>query len=107
MSKSGITLVRVRGGAFEMGAIPREAFDAMSATLSSGEEHPVVNVSWNDAQEFCRWLSKTEDRPYRLPTETEWEYACRGGTETLFHCGRSPEDLKGYANVADSLDRHP
>lgn len=48
---------------------------------------PVVNVSWNDASEFCKWLSNKEGKIYRLPTEAEWEYACRAGTITMFSFG--------------------
>ena len=48
---------------------------------------PAEMVSWQDADEFCRRLSKLDGRPYRLPTEAEWEYACRAGTSTAFYFG--------------------
>ncbi len=51
------------------------------------ENHPVVNVSWNDAVEYCKWLSSTTGKSYRLPTEAEWEYACRAGSRTPFNTG--------------------
>ncbi len=65
------------------------------------DNHPVVNVSWNDAVAFCEWLSEKEGREYRLPTEAEWEYACRAGTITRYHHGDDPEGLARVGNVGD------
>lgn len=54
-----------------------------------GDDHPVEHVSWYDAIEFCARLSRHTGRNYRLPSEAEWEYACRAGTTTPFHFGES------------------
>jgi formylglycine-generating enzyme required for sulfatase activity len=54
-----------------------------------GDNRPVERISWHDAVEFCDRLSLYTGRAYRLPTEAEWEYACRAGTTTLFNCGPS------------------
>ena len=54
------------------------------------DDHPVVCVSWNDAVAFCEWLSRKEGKTYRLPTEAEWEYACRAGTTDAWTWGDEP-----------------
>jgi formylglycine-generating enzyme required for sulfatase activity len=53
------------------------------------DRYPVTRVSWRDAQEFCDRLSRFTDRPYGLPSEAEWEYACRAGTTTPFAFGET------------------
>jgi formylglycine-generating enzyme required for sulfatase activity len=59
--------------------------------------HPVTNINWFEAIEFCKRLSNHSGRTYRLPTEAEWEYACRGGTTTPFHFGETiTTDLANY-----------
>lgn len=70
--------------------------------IEQSESHPVVCVSWADAQAFCEWLSKKEGKTYRLPTEAEWEYACRAGTETWYSWGEDPDKAYVHGNVADS-----
>lgn len=55
--------------------------------FKQGDDDPVVCVSWNDTMRFCEWLSKKEGVKYRLPTEAEWEYACRAGTATKYYWG--------------------
>ncbi len=60
-------------------------------------QRPVEQVSWHDAVEFCRLLSQKEGRTYRLPTEAEWEYACRSGSKTRFCFGDDESQLGEYA----------
>jgi formylglycine-generating enzyme required for sulfatase activity len=70
-------------------------WDEVDRTLTSnpsnfkGADRPVEDVSWLDAIEFCKRLSAKTQRPYRLPSEAEWEYACRAGTDTPFYFGET------------------
>jgi formylglycine-generating enzyme required for sulfatase activity len=73
-----------------------------NAGFKQSERHPVVNVSWNDAIEFCKWLSTKDARTYRLPSEAEWEYACRAGTTTSYMHGDDAEGVVKVGNVADA-----
>ena len=66
-------------------------------STSLTNHRPVESVSWHDAVEFCNRLSNYTKRPYRLPSEAEWEYACRAGTTTPFHFGKTiTTDLANY-----------
>jgi formylglycine-generating enzyme required for sulfatase activity len=86
------------GGKLEKGAA---GSSWQNTGLELTDEHPVVNVSLNDAVAFCKWLSDKEGRTYRLPTEAEWEYACRAGTMTRWHNGDDEDNVaEVIANLA-------
>lgn len=88
----------VRGDAFE-GRSPRYSW--RDPGFAQGDDHPVVNVTWHDAHALAAWLSATEGHRYRLPTEAEWEYACRAGRQARYGHGNDPAALARHANTFD------
>lgn len=73
--------------------------------VSKTDDEPVTFVTWNQAVGFCEWLSKKEGKTYRLPTEAEWEYACRAGTNTSFYTGEKITEAQ--ANIGIAADGKP
>lgn len=73
-----------------------------------GPTLPVENVSWNDAQEFCKKLSELDpEASYRLPTEAEWEHACRAGTTSKFHWGETFDARYAWISKRPNGPTHP
>lgn len=69
--------------------------------FEQGGDHPVVCMSYGDCVAFCEWLSAKEGRKYRLPTEFEWEYACRAGSHAAYIWGEDPAQGQGWLNGRD------
>jgi len=85
ISQYAVTQAQWRG----VTALPRVNQElALNPSDYEGDNRPVEKVSWHDAVEFCQRLSRATELNYRLPSEAEWEYACRAGTITAFHCGK-------------------
>ncbi len=90
-------------------------FKKNDPTSKPAGDDAVCDVTWERAVAFCEWLSKKEGKTYRLPTEAEWEYACRAGTTTLFHTGDDlpdghqkwfgEENLRGVYFQSDAMPR--
>jgi formylglycine-generating enzyme required for sulfatase activity len=74
-------------GKYEVTQAQYQAVMGVNPSVFKGDDRPVENISWNEAVEFCRELSRLTGKQYRLPTEAEWEYACRAGTTTPFAFG--------------------
>jgi formylglycine-generating enzyme required for sulfatase activity len=64
-------------------------------------DFPAVRLSWQEANEFCLWLSQKTGLQFDLPTEAQWEWACRAGSDTPMHFGGLDADFSSYANLAD------
>jgi len=87
----------------------RDKDEKSNPLRGEGSDYPIYYVSWEDAAEFCRKLSVKEGKTYRLPTEAEWEYACRAGTTSRFCFGDNDSLLTDYAWYNDNSDdsTHP
>ncbi|QIR40446.1 SUMF1/EgtB/PvdO family nonheme iron enzyme [Tolypothrix sp. PCC 7910] len=86
MGKNPVTQAQWR----RVATLPKVKHDLKTDPSSfKGDNRPVEQVSWNDAVEFCDRISKYTNKQYRLPSEAEWEYACRAGTTTPFHFGQT------------------
>ncbi|MCC5618378.1 SUMF1/EgtB/PvdO family nonheme iron enzyme [Nostoc sp. CHAB 5836] len=73
----------------------------------SGDDLPVDSISWYDAEEFCKRLSQKTGRQYRLPTEAEWEYACRAKTTTPFHFGETITGKLANYDASETFSKEP
>jgi formylglycine-generating enzyme required for sulfatase activity len=69
-----------------------------------GDDRPIEQVSWHDAKQFCQRLSHTSNQTLDLPTESQWEYACRAGSETVYYFGDDPKQLGKYAWYGGNSD---
>jgi len=78
--------------------------------IKQDDKHPVVCISWNDAKAYCKWLSEKTGFEYDLPTEAQWEYACRAGSESAYCFGDDESKLAKYAwhgDVSITGGTHP
>jgi len=106
---------QVKVNSFAIGKYPitQEQYQAVMGNnpsyFENNPQNPVEQVSWDDAQDFCQKLSEITGKNYRLPTNSEWEYACRAGTTTHYYFGDNDNQLGDYAwYYGNSQDKtHP
>jgi formylglycine-generating enzyme required for sulfatase activity len=105
---NSIELVRIQNSILNFGKyqVTQAQYQAVMGTnpsqFKNKPKNPVENVSFNEAQAFCQKLSQITGKTYRLPTEAEWEYACRAGTTTNYYFGDDYRQLGDYAWYFDN-----
>ncbi len=93
---------QVKVNSFAIGKYPitQEQYEAAMGInpsyFKNNPQNPVEQVSYDDAKAFCQKLSEITGKTYRLPTEAEWEYACRAGTTTTYYFGDDASELEDY-----------
>ncbi len=104
--KSGSDAQKPQGN--DADAITRPTPPYADPTFGLGRhKQPVICITHHAAMEYCRWLSAKTGKTYRLPTEAEWEYACRAGSRSAYSFGDDPTKLSQYAWHADNSDGKP
>jgi len=102
----GIDPSKPSAGGSSADAVTRPTPPYADETFGFGRKgQPVICITHHSAMEYCRWLSAKTGKVYRLPTEAEWEYACRAGTTTAYSFGNDPGKLGEYAWYVDNAEK--
>ncbi|MBV8555669.1 MAG: formylglycine-generating enzyme family protein, partial [Planctomycetaceae bacterium] len=102
----GVDLAKQPEGEKAADAVTRPTPPYADETFGLGRRgQPVICITHHAAMEYCRWLSSQTGKVYRLPTEAEWEYACRAGSTTAYSFGDDPDKLQDYAWYVDNAEK--
>jgi formylglycine-generating enzyme required for sulfatase activity len=104
--REAVDIAKQPPGEKEADAVSRPTPPYADETFGLGRRgQPVICITHHSAMEYCRWLSAKTGKVYRLPTEAEWEYACRAGTKTAYSFGDDPSKLQEYAWNVDNAEK--